>query len=123
MSKTYKIGLKNCVFFARHGVFQAEAQLGQSFYIDVEMDVLAGDALETDNHESTVDYGAVHTAVQHIVTQERFKLIEALAYRIGKELCGQFPTITRVRVTIRKPSAPIPGVFDHAEVSVEYAPE
>ncbi|WP_419912823.1 dihydroneopterin aldolase [Hoeflea sp.] len=123
MSKTYRIGLKNCAFFARHGVFEAEAQLGQSFYIDVEMDVLAGDALSTDTPESTVDYGAVHTALQQIVTEERFKLIEALAYRVGKDLCAQFPTIRRVAVTIRKPSAPIPGVFDHAEVSVEYVPE
>lgn len=123
MSETHRVGLKNCVFFARHGVFEAEAQLGQSFYIDVEMDVTSGAALTSDEPEDTVDYGAVHTALQQIVTQERFKLIEALAYRIGKDLCAQFPKIRRIVVTIRKPSAPIPGVFDHAEVSVEYVPE
>ena len=123
MSKTYRIGLKNCVFFARHGVFQEEAQLGQSFYVDVDMDVDVTDALTTDDYENTVDYGAVHSAVEKIVTQQRFNLIEALAHHIGEKLCAQFPSIRRVVVTIRKPSAPIPGVFDHAEVIVEYVPE
>ncbi|MCP4316222.1 MAG: dihydroneopterin aldolase [Hyphomicrobiales bacterium] len=123
MSNTYRIGLKNCVFFARHGVFHEEAQLGQSFYIDVDMDVLVTDALKTDNYENTVDYGAVHASVEQIVTQQRFNLIEALAHRVGEELCAQFPAIKRVVVTIRKPSAPIPGVFDHAEVIVEHIPE
>lgn len=123
MSKTYRIGLKNCVFFARHGVFQEEAQLGQSFYVDVDMDVVVTDALTTDDYDKTVDYGAVHAAVEQIVTQQRFNLIEALAHRVGEKLCEQFPAIRRVVVTIRKPSAPIPGVFDHAEVIVEYVPE
>lgn len=122
MIDTYRIGLKNCVFFARHGVFQEEAQLGQSFHVDVDMDVLASDVLKTDKSENTVDYGAVHACVEQIVTQQRFNLIEALAYRIGEELCARFPAIKRVVVTIRKPSAPIPGVFDHAEVVVEYVP-
>ncbi|MCY6380329.1 dihydroneopterin aldolase [Hoeflea prorocentri] len=120
MSETYRIGLKNCVFFARHGVFEAEAQLGQSFHVDIDMDVACGDALQSDNPGDAVDYGAVHTSVQEIVTGERFKLIEALAYKIGQALCMQFPAIRKVMVTIRKPGAPIEGVFDHAEVRVEY---
>ena len=33
MNKT-KIELKNLVFFAHHGVLEAEAQLGQRFHID-----------------------------------------------------------------------------------------
>ena len=120
MSDTYSIRLKNCVFFARHGVFEAEAQLGQSFHIDIDMEVSSAGALQTDNPDETLDYGAVHTALQEIVTGERCKLIEALAYRIGRALCGEFAAIRRVLVTIRKPGAPIAGVFDHVEVRVEY---
>lgn len=123
MSDTYRIGLKNCVFFARHGVFAEEAQLGQNFHLDVEMDVVVSDALETDNYEETVDYGAAYNAVEKIVTGQRFFLIEALAHRICRELCAQFAPIRRVVVTVRKPGAPIPGVLDHAEVIVEYVPD
>ncbi|MEM9105813.1 MAG: dihydroneopterin aldolase [Pseudomonadota bacterium] len=123
MSNTYRIGLKNCVFFARHGVFAEEAQLGQNFHIDVNMDVIVTDALTTDNYEETVDYGAAYRAVEKIVTGKRFFLIEALAHHICKDLCEQFPTIRRVVVTVRKPGAPIPGVLDHAEVTVEYVPD
>ena len=123
MSDTYRIGLKNCVFFARHGVFAEEAQLGQNFHVDVDMDVIVTDALETDNYHDTVDYGAVYSAVEKIVTGQRFFLIEALAHRICKDLCAQFPAIRRVAVTVRKPGAPIPGVLDHAEVIVEHVPD
>ena len=123
MSRTYRIGLKNCVFFARHGVFDEEAKLGQNFHVDVDMDVAAIDALATDDYHDTVDYGAVHAAVEQIVTRERFHLIEALAQRIATDLCARYPAIRRVVVTIRKPSAPIEGVFDHAEVIVEHVPD
>mgnify|MGYP001812176550 CR=1 FL=1 len=123
MSGTYRIGLKNCVFFARHGVFDEEAKLGQNFHVDVDMDVAATDALTSDNYNDTVDYGAVHATVEKIVTTERYKLIEALAQRIAVDLCDRHPAIRRVVVTIRKPSAPIQGVFDHAEVIVEHVPD
>ena len=107
MNTTFRIGLKNCSFFARHGVLEAEQQLGQRFFVDVDMHVCAGKALSHDDLDSTVDYG----------------VIEALAYRIGSGLCETFPQIKRVSVTIRKPGAPVPGVLDHAEVCVEYIPE
>ncbi|MEM6462065.1 MAG: dihydroneopterin aldolase [Pseudomonadota bacterium] len=123
MSDTYRIGLKNCLFFARHGVLDEEARLGQSFQIDVEMDVVVTDALKTDNYHHAVDYGAVYAELERVVTKQRFKLIEALAYRIAEDLCERFSSIRRVIVTIRKPGAPIPGVLDHAEVIVEYVPK
>tara|TARA_R110000751_G_scaffold146094_6_gene249760 strand:+ start:24233 stop:24604 length:372 start_codon:yes stop_codon:yes gene_type:complete len=123
MNTTFRIGLKNCSFFARHGVLEAEQQLGQRFFVDVDMHVCAGTALSHDDLDSTVDYGVAFQAIEKIVTQERYQLIEALAYRIGSGLCETFPPIKRVSVTIRKPAAPVPGVLDHAEVCVEYIPE
>lgn len=123
MSDTFRIGLRNCAFFARHGVFEAEMQLGQRFFVDVDMDVTSGAGLINDDLVGTVDYGAAFSTVEKIVTKGRFKLIEALAYHIGKGLCDQFEIIEHVSVTIRKPGAPIPGIFDHAEVCVDFTPE
>jgi dihydroneopterin aldolase len=38
LTKTIKIMLKNCSFYAYHGVFPAEKEIGQRFFVDVELD-------------------------------------------------------------------------------------
>ena len=116
----YTITLKNCAFFARHGAFEQEATLGQRFFIDVVMDVEADEAMESDNVESTVHYGIAYSIVEKVVTGSRRNLIEVLAKDIGKALCAWSPLIRRAEITVRKPSVPIPGILDHAEVRVEH---
>lgn len=73
----YTILLKNCSFFARHGVLDQEEALGQRFFVDAEMEVEAGDALETDNIDNTVDYGVAFAVIEKIVIGKRRYLIEA----------------------------------------------
>ncbi|MFN7101718.1 MAG: dihydroneopterin aldolase [Pseudorhizobium sp.] len=119
---TYTITLKNCAFFARHGVLDQENVLGQRFFVDAVMEVDAGDALETDLVEQTVDYGVAFTVIERVVTGQQRKLIETLAFDIAKALCSQFSQIHHVEVIVRKPSAPVQGVLDYAEVRVEYRP-
>jgi dihydroneopterin aldolase len=119
MTETIQIRLKNCAFFGRHGAFESEYELGQRFYVDIEMDVLPTKALTEDDLQSTVDYGAVFSVAEKVVQEERFYLIEALAHRIGRVLCDTFPPIRHVRIVVRKPSAPIAGILDYAEVCVE----
>ena len=41
----YVIAMKNCAFFARHGVHDEEETLGQRFYVDAVLSVDPGDAL------------------------------------------------------------------------------
>lgn len=120
--KTYLITLKNCAFFAHHGVLAEETALGQRFFVDAELEVEAGDALETDRVDATVDYGLAFSVIDSVVSERPRKLIEALAHDIAKALCVRFKTIVRATITVRKPAAPVPGILDHAEVRVEYCP-
>ncbi len=119
MSEMIRIRLKNCAFFGRHGVLESEAELGQRFFVDIDMQVQPTKALSDDDLASTVDYGAVFGVAQRVVEKERYYLIEALADRIGTTLIAEFPAVRRVEITVRKPSAPIAGILDYAEVSVE----
>ena len=114
----YTIHMKNCAFFARHGVHAEEAVLGQRFYVDALLQVEAGEALERDSIHGTVDYGKAFQVIEKIVTGERRFLIEALAVRVARALRTSFPQITRAEVTVRKPNAPVPGVLDYVEVTV-----
>ena len=116
----YTIRMKNCAFFARHGVFDEEERLGQRFYVDAELEVDPGARLDADSMQSTVDYGAAFAEIEKIVTGKRRFLIEALACDVARALCEKFPRIARATITVRKPHAPVPGVLDHVEVTVSW---
>jgi dihydroneopterin aldolase len=120
MTAIYTITLKNCAFFARHGVHDEEEFLGQRFFVDAELDVEQGTALIEDSINDTVHYGIAFTEIEKIITGRRRYLIEALALEVATTLCSVFPQIRRVKISIRKPNAPVPGVLDYVEVTVEH---
>jgi dihydroneopterin aldolase len=119
---TYTITLKNCAFFARHGVLQEEAVLGQRFFVDAELDVPVSAALTEDDLDATMHYGHAFAVIEEVVTKTRRALIEALAQDVALALCEKFPQIRRAAITVRKPSVPIPGILDYVEVRVEHRP-
>lgn len=119
----YEIALKNCAFFARHGVYTEEEVLGQRFFVDVFLTVDGGKSLENDDIEGTVDYGKAFIVIEKIITGKRKFLIEALALEVGKALCKKFPMVLESQVTVRKPNAPVQGVLDYVEVSIIWPQE
>ena len=84
------------------------------------MDVDAGAVLVSDDVEQTVHYGLAFEVVEKVMTGTRRNLIETLAKDIARALCARSSQIRRVEVTVRKPSVPIPGILDHAEVRIEH---
>lgn len=120
--KRYSIFLKNCGFFARHGFFEEEAFLGQRFFVDAKMEIESDTPLQNDQLEGTVDYGVVYGVIEKVVLGRRRYLIEALATDIAVAVCERFSQIKRVEISVRKPNAPLPGVLDYVEVTVDYVP-
>ncbi|WP_421912891.1 dihydroneopterin aldolase [Mesorhizobium sp.] len=116
----YVIRMKNCAFFARHGVLDEEETLGQRFYVDAALTVEPGRALVDDSIEETVNYGIAFAVIEKIVTGHRRFLIEALALEVAKALTDRFPQINKAEITVRKPNAPVPGVLDYVEVTVAW---
>src|ERR1700754_2020358 len=114
----YVIRMKNCAFFARHGVLDEEETLGQRFYVDAALTVEPGRALVDDSIEDTVNYGIAFAVIERIITGERRFLIEALALEVARALTARFPQIRKAEITVRKPNAPEPGVLDYFEVTV-----
>lgn len=118
----YKITMKNCAFFARHGFYDEEVFLGQRFFIDIEMDVESNSPVKNDLLEDTVDYGVAFSIVEKVVLGKRRFLIEALATDIAEALCKRFAQIKKIDVAVRKPNAPVPGVLEYVEVKISHEP-
>jgi dihydroneopterin aldolase len=114
----YVIRMKNCAFFARHGVLDEEERLGQRFYVDAALTVDPGRSLVEDSIEDTVNYGIAFTVIEKIITGQRRFLIESLALEVARALTARFPQIKKAEITVRKPNAPVPGVLDYVEVTV-----
>ena len=109
------VRLINAVFYAHHGVMQEEHRIGGRYEVDVVMDVDFEEAARTDSLDKTVDYETIYKLVQRIVTENRFYLIEKLAYLIASEILEIYKIVLEVEVTVRKPNPPVGGTCDRAE--------
>ncbi len=109
--------LKNMRFFAYHGLFPEENTLGQFYEIDLDIYYDLSVAGQTDFVEKTINYPDVYRLVETIVTQERFKLVEALAEHIAQRIGQHFAPIT-IQIRVRKPNPPIAAHFDGIEVEL-----
>ncbi len=115
---TDRIILEGMQFYGFHGVNPEERTLGQSYVVDlaVEMDLRQPGA--SDRLEDTVSYTRLYRAVQEVMEGESKNLLEATAQAIASRVLAEFP-VAAVRVRIKKPRPPIRGsVIDHAAVEV-----
>ena len=113
-----RIIMKNLAFYGYHGAMEEEKVLGQKFFIDAEIYVDLNKAGKSDEVEDTVHYGEIYDVIKNIVENYRFKLIETLAETIASSVLSGFIKVQEINVTIRKPEAPVPGIFDYVGVEI-----
>ncbi len=65
-----------------------------------------------------MSYDQVATIASEAFCAQRYRLIEAAAGAVIDALLRKFPAITRVRITIHKPHAPIAATFDDVGVII-----
>lgn len=100
-----------------HGVLPEERRDGQEFVVDAVLTVDTRAAAAADDLAATVDYGLLATRLAEVVAGEPVDLIETLAARLAEVCCADARVIS-ARVTVHKPSAPIPLSFDDVSVTV-----
>lgn len=111
-----RIVLTNMAFYGYHGNLPSEREQGQRFYVDVEVKTDLTKAGQTDNIEDSINYVHIYETVQRIVEGEPCNLLERIGALIADELWEAYKGIVGLSVTVRKPSAPIPGIMDHVEI-------
>jgi len=107
--------------FTRHGVTEAEREVGQRLVLDLRLDVGESDATVTDMVEDTVDYAQVCQLVALIAQQRSYKTLERLCAAIAERLIDDFD-IEWVSVKAAKPEPPIPLPVDEVAVEVSREP-
>jgi 7,8-dihydroneopterin aldolase/epimerase/oxygenase len=116
---TDHILLRGMVFEGRHGATEEERADAQAIEVDVELEADLRRAGESDDLAQTVDYGEVFEVCRVVVEDHSFRLLEAIAEGIARDVLTRFTAVEAVAVTVRKPGVPIDGVLEHAAVCIE----
>ena len=115
---TDRIFIRGLSLHANHGVMAHEAKVGQSFTIDVDLEIDLSAAARSDKVVDTVSYDKVVECMTKAFCAQRCRLIEAAAGRIADSVLSSFHRVRSVRVTIHKPHAPIAATFDDVGVTL-----
>jgi dihydroneopterin aldolase len=100
-----------------HGVLPEERRDGQDFIVDAVLCLDTRAAAASDALADTVDYGVLAADLAEVVAGEPCDLLETLADRLAA-VCLSHPLVFEVQVTVHKPGAPIPLVFNDVSVTV-----
>jgi 7,8-dihydroneopterin aldolase/epimerase/oxygenase len=103
---------------AYHGVMQHEAKVGQTFKLDLVLDIDLTEASHSDRLAHTVGYDQVVEVASRAFCAKRYRLIEAAAGAVAEAVLERFRQVSRVRVTVHKPHAPIAATFGDVGVTV-----
>lgn len=114
-----KIIVKGLKVYAYHGVNAQEKEEGQIFVLDIEALADLRVACMTDRLDDTVSYAKVIKFVCAVMTAEKNNLIEHAAQRVAEGLLNEFPALEGVKVTLKKPYAPVEADFEYAAVEIE----
>src|SRR6202163_4805058 len=111
-----RIFVSGLLIHAHHGVMEHESKVGQRFVLDLELSIDLEDAAHSDKLVDTVSYSAIVESASRAFTAQSYRLVEAAAGAVADALLAGFARVTSVRVTVRKPHAPIAAIF--ADVGV-----
>ncbi|WIM67368.1 dihydroneopterin aldolase [Corynebacterium breve] len=111
-----RIELKGLEVFSYHGVLDHEREYGQAFTIDITCWMDFADAAAADDLELTINYAELAQLAYDIAAGTPRNLIETVVTEIADTAIARYPQLHSIEVTLHKPHAPIPLVFDDVAV-------
>src|SRR5262249_24531986 len=88
---------------AYHGVMDHEANVGQTFTLDLALEIDLSEASRTDRLAHTVSYDQVVEAATAAFCGQRYRLVEAASGAVADAILDRFAQVAAVRVTVHKP--------------------
>jgi dihydroneopterin aldolase len=96
-----KIHISGMEFYAHHGCFKEERQVGAYFKVDLILEYNATQAAQTDDINHTVNYQAVYLEVKEIMKRP-VNLLETLCQKILSMIQEKFPQVYYAEITVQK---------------------
>lgn len=114
-----KISIVKMEFEGHTGCFDFEKNDGQKFIVSLDLFLDRIKGCYSDDLADTVDYSKIYDIAKAVVNGDKGNLIESLAQKISDAVLGSDERIEKVIVTVSKPEAPVKGIFETMEVTIE----
>ena len=118
-----KIIIKDFEVFANHGVHPEEKALGQLFVVSAEIVFSAEEAVLSDDAAKTIHYGYLCRDIEQFMKSVSFNLIETVASRLIKMIFENYTLAQSVKLTVKKPWAPVAKHLSYVAVEMERSRE
>jgi len=102
-------------FYAFHGVMEQERIVGNTFIVNLKLDVDLSKASETDDLSDTINYAEIYDIVKAEM-EIPSKLLEHVAGRILQRIKTEFPVIEKIKIRLAKERPPVGGEIESAAV-------
>ena len=112
------VSIRDLAVSAVIGVHDWEREIEQTLVVSVDMAADVRTPAASDDLADALDYSAVAAAIEAVLREGSFRLIETAAERVAGRLLADFP-VSWLRLELRKP---IPGAPDATPVSTVPAP-
>ena len=114
-----EIKIQNLEIYAYHGVFPQENERGQIFLVNAVLFTDLRKAGQEDKLELSTHYGEVCHFIDRWMREHTYKLIEAAAENLVRQLLLAFPLIWEIELEIKKPNAPVGLPFETVSVKIK----
>ncbi len=111
------IQLHDMEFYAYHGVLEEEKQKGNTFLVNIHLQIPVPEACHTDQLDDTLNYQIIYDIVAEEMNTPS-ELLEHLVWRIRVHLLTEFPQISQLRVRVSKKNPPLGGNVPWVSVEV-----
>jgi dihydroneopterin aldolase len=115
------IFVNGLVLHAYHGVMPHEGKIGQPFVLDLMLDIDLAEASRSDKLKDTVSYELLVKTASEAFCGQRYQLVEAAAAAVADAVLDRYAMVRSIRLTVRKPHAPIAATFDDVGVIITRA--
>lgn len=114
-----RIIIEDLQVYAYHGVAQEEKNIGQMFLVSLRIGANLERAARSDDVNDTLNYADLCKDVETVMQSSKCNLIETAAMNIIKYLFRSYADIMEIRVTLKKPWAPMGQHLNYAAVELE----
>ncbi|MBC7958302.1 MAG: 2-amino-4-hydroxy-6-hydroxymethyldihydropteridine diphosphokinase [Vallitaleaceae bacterium] len=114
-----KIIIKDLEIYGFHGVHEEEKRMGQKFMISAELFLDLKEAGQKDDLQTSVSYAQVCLDLEKAFLNTKFNLIEKAAETLCETVLLNYPRIEKIKLTLKKPWAPIGRMVEYAAVEIE----
>ncbi|MBT3208090.1 MAG: dihydroneopterin aldolase [Bacteroidetes bacterium] len=111
------IQLEGMEFYAYHGHYEEERNIGSRFLLDLYIETDTDVAAKSDSIDDALDYHKIYKLIQKEM-EEKSHLLENIANRILDALYNNFDKIENAELKVSKIHPPIGGQVDAVSVTI-----